>query len=327
MFSFFKPKKKEPVFLKTGSVAEEQLQALLELREEFAPNPPFALEQEIRFVKAGITGEKNIAFELENSHMPLYVLHDLFLKHEGLSAQIDYMILTKGHIFVVECKNLFGNIQINEAGDFIRSFYVKGQPVQEGFYSPVTQNFHHMELLREIMVSGRRPRDAKALERSFDQIFRSVIVLANPKTVLDARYAPQEVKRQVIRTDQLISHMKQVDAATGTVFTDREQLQMAQAFLDLCLPQEDDFLGRYRERFQEEDLPVAAGTGTVPVSKEFGKPSDGASGKRPALQVVCPLCGAVMVRRMASRGRNAGKAFYGCKNYPECRGIVNIAED
>lgn len=34
----------------------------------------------------------------------------------------------------------------------------------------------------------------------------------------------------------------------------------------------------------------------------------------------CPLCGSPMALRMASRGRNAGKAFLGCTRFPQCRG-------
>lgn len=38
----------------------------------------------------------------------------------------------------------------------------------------------------------------------------------------------------------------------------------------------------------------------------------------------CPRCGKPMVRREAKRGANAGRAFYGCSRYPDCRGIVAI---
>lgn len=37
---------------------------------------------------------------------------------------------------------------------------------------------------------------------------------------------------------------------------------------------------------------------------------------------VCPRCGQTMVRRMAQRGANAGKAFWGCPGYPACRGTL-----
>ncbi|WP_353254117.1 restriction endonuclease [Salinisphaera sp. PC39] len=34
----------------------------------------------------------------------------------------------------------------------------------------------------------------------------------------------------------------------------------------------------------------------------------------------CPRCGSGMVRRTARRGANAGQDFYGCSQYPNCRG-------
>ena len=36
---------------------------------------------------------------------------------------------------------------------------------------------------------------------------------------------------------------------------------------------------------------------------------------------VCPLCGGEMVKRMR---KSDGKAFYGCKAFPKCRGVVDI---
>ena len=36
----------------------------------------------------------------------------------------------------------------------------------------------------------------------------------------------------------------------------------------------------------------------------------------------CPKCGRPMVRRTARRGANAGNEFWGCSEYPRCRGIV-----
>lgn len=38
----------------------------------------------------------------------------------------------------------------------------------------------------------------------------------------------------------------------------------------------------------------------------------------------CPKCGSEMVRRTAKQGANAGKSFWGCANYPHCRGVVAI---
>lgn len=38
----------------------------------------------------------------------------------------------------------------------------------------------------------------------------------------------------------------------------------------------------------------------------------------------CPKCGSAMVKRIARHGTNADKAFWGCSNFPQCRGIVPI---
>src|SRR6266550_4267149 len=34
----------------------------------------------------------------------------------------------------------------------------------------------------------------------------------------------------------------------------------------------------------------------------------------------CPVCNALMVKRLARRGLGAGSSFWGCSNYPKCRG-------
>lgn len=41
----------------------------------------------------------------------------------------------------------------------------------------------------------------------------------------------------------------------------------------------------------------------------------------------CPECGSEMVIRQARTGKHAGEKFWGCSNYPECKGIVAIEEE
>ncbi len=41
--------------------------------------------------------------------------------------------------------------------------------------------------------------------------------------------------------------------------------------------------------------------------------------------VSCPKCGSGMVLREAKKGTHKGEQFWGCTNYPACRGVVNIA--
>lgn len=51
------------------------------------------------------------------------------------------------------------------------------------------------------------------------------------------------------------------------------------------------------------------------------------SSLKPVISVVetsCPQCGNVMVKRIARRGANSGKTFWGCVEFPRCRGIRTI---
>jgi restriction system protein len=39
---------------------------------------------------------------------------------------------------------------------------------------------------------------------------------------------------------------------------------------------------------------------------------------------ICPFCGKAMVIRTARRGQNAGNKFWGCPDYPGCRGTRDV---
>ena len=38
----------------------------------------------------------------------------------------------------------------------------------------------------------------------------------------------------------------------------------------------------------------------------------------------CPECGSPMIKRVAHRGKFAGRPFWGCSHYPECKGVLSI---
>lgn len=38
----------------------------------------------------------------------------------------------------------------------------------------------------------------------------------------------------------------------------------------------------------------------------------------------CPQCGKEMVLRLAKKGKRAGKQFWGCPDYPGCKGVINV---
>ncbi|WP_368645706.1 HRDC domain-containing protein [Alkalibacterium putridalgicola] len=240
-------KMKEPVFFKESNNAEEQLEKLKDLKPTLNAEGIKMLKRDIKFLEYGIAGEKNIRFELENSHIPMYILHDLYLEEDDLSAQIDYLVVTKKLTFIIECKNLYGNIDINNAGDFVRTTEYKGVKKKEGIYSPITQNQRHMDLLKKIRVESKNNVLTKFIsERYFDEFNIPVVVLANPKTVLNAKYAKKEVKDKVIRADQLVRYIKEAyKRSDSAVLSDKELLDRAQSYLDLHKERIKDYTKKY----------------------------------------------------------------------------------
>ena len=43
-------------------------------------------------------------------------------------------------------------------------------------------------------------------------------------------------------------------------------------------------------------------------------------------RVMCPICGSDVVLRMARRGPNSGKQFWGCVRFPSCKGIRKLSD-
>lgn len=250
-------KMKEPVFLKESSNAEIQLEKLRQLEPELNEEGKAILRQEIRYLEYGIEGEKSIAYELKNSHMPMYILHDLYLEDEELSAQIDYLVITRKICFVIECKNLYGNIEINNNGDFIRTVEWGGKRKKEGVYSPITQNERHLELMKKIKADLKSNFFSRyLLEKSFDDFYKSIVVLANPRTMLNARYAKKEIKEKVIRADQLITYIKNVCSNSKELSNSDEGMkQWAESFLSMHRENKKNYLEKYdKYRVKEPDV-------------------------------------------------------------------------
>lgn len=227
----------------------------------------------------------------------------LYLEHNDLTAQIDYLIITKAHVYVIECKNLYGNIEINSNGDFIRTMTFGRYTKKEGIYSPITQNRRHLELIKEIRSENKGFVEKKIFENGFYNNYQSVVVLANPKTVLNSKYAKKEVKNQVVRADRLADYIRKTDSTQEGCFSEKSMEELARCFLELNKQPKIDYTEKFR--------PSIKTTEVEPQSE-----------KEVCETIICPKCGAPMVLRKATKGANVGNEFYGCSNFPKCRCIV-----
>lgn len=241
-----------PVFLKSSNQATEYIYKLKDLQAKCTGDLKDEIEKQIAIAEYGIKGEETIAFELKNSGMDMYILQDISLEHEGLSAQIDYLIVTRKRAYILECKNLIGDIEVNSSGDFIRTYQVHGKKIKEGFYSPITQNARHLQIIKEVRKSGRSNIITKKLfENFFDENYKSIVVLANPKTVLNAKYAKKEVKEQIVRADQLVQKIKEMDKQVEYARSEKEMLELANYFLEKNQSDRRDYAEKYEKILEQ----------------------------------------------------------------------------
>lgn len=243
----------KPLFLKEEGELKYYILKLKELYEKSEGALKDKIEKEIKIATLGEIGENNIAFELKNSNIPMYVIHDVNLEVDGISAQIDYIVVTRKATIIIECKNLIGNIEINSQGNFIRTYNLNKRFVKEGVYSPVTQNQRHLEVIKRIGIGNKNNIVMKKLfEKAFYENYISIVVLANPKTCLNYKEAPKEVKDKVIRADQLIQVIKKINLESrATPFNDEDLRKQAEKLLSYHKSEKISYLNKYKILLEE----------------------------------------------------------------------------
>ena len=235
-----------PIVLKEDSNAEEQLRQM----EYYLLVAPEATKQVIerdkQFVKYGIAGENAIMYELKNSHIPMYIIHDLYLEHNGCTAQIDFLIITRKVTILIESKNLYGNIFVDSNG---------------------TKNF----LTRGLF------------ENNFDNNYRSLIVMANTKSIIDYRYAPKDIKDKIVRADGLVRKINEICSDNNiSEMSDKQMKELADFFMAHHTLNKKNYTAKYQNMINQE---TAKETPDKPVSCSFAK--DNASIPQ---CVATPLC-------------------------------------
>lgn len=189
-----------PTFIKEFSKESDNISELEQILSKLCnEEKKDEISKEIALMKMGLAGESNVNFELKNCTFPFLCLHDIRLEYEGLVAQVDYLIITKRFICVLETKQLQGNVNINSEGEFIRVYKGKnGYDIKTGMYSPIEQNRKHVNLIKRILKE----------EFDYTQIpIKSVVVMANPKAIINKKYAPKEIQLQIIRAEKLNDYL------------------------------------------------------------------------------------------------------------------------
>jgi hypothetical protein len=230
-----------------GAVIDELQSIANSIKDEAVQDE---INMDIMFIKAGDQGEKNVYYELKNSFIPMLILHDVVIQYDEHKAQMDYILITSKFICILETKKLNGNIMINTDGDFIRSFVNKNGKVykKEGIYSPVSQNQRHVRILENLLKQEKIIKSTPVL---------SLVVIANPKSIIDYKYAKKEIKEQIVKYDQLTPRIKKMLSMKSEVnLNDKAMTNIANFLAKKHVESESAFITKYRKHQNTDDLVV-----------------------------------------------------------------------
>jgi hypothetical protein len=231
----------ETIFVKDFSNDNQQLNDLSMLASRVStPDKRDTIERDMDFLRIGIKGEADVYFELKNSFIPMLCLHDVRLEYNGYMAQFDFIIITKKFVCILETKKLSGDIEITPDGDFVRIIKSRSGKFikKEGIYSPIAQNERHVRILREILVKER-------LIKTFP--IKSLVVLANPRTVLNKKQCPKAIRDNVYKHDQLASYLKREieDTSNDRDVYEKILYDIADYLMKNHKPQQYDYMKKY----------------------------------------------------------------------------------
>ena len=192
----------------------------------------------------------------------MYVLHDINYEYDNLTAQVDYIVVTKLCAYFIECKNLIGNITVNDKGDFIREYIYDGKKIKKGMYSPLTQVEKQREVFKKIWNNNLSNNSILNTirryfaENNFTKFHRLLVVAANNETILNTKYAPSNIKYKIVKADALVRQIQyDLDHSNKDEWcSDKEQEKWAKGFLKFNVEKNIDYNKYYREKYNLPEI-------------------------------------------------------------------------
>ncbi len=232
-------------------------------------------------------------------------------KEDGENSEIDLLYITQKGIFVFESKNYSGWI----FGDEKSSYWTAMLPNKEKnkFYNPIKQNASHIKWLHQFL-DNEIPLFSIIVFSERCELKK--VSVTTPGTYVIKRDLTYAAVRDVWNKSTDVLSKDQIDQLYNKLkrLTSVDEVTK-QAHID-----------NINHKYKTTEF-ICASTAT----KESIKPQMDVTTNTGINDSLiensikkCPKCGAKLVLRAAKSGKNAGKQFFGCSNFPTCRFIQNI---
>lgn len=220
---------KNQVLYKEDTTTQKELDRM---KEYLKTHPNKDLENKVKLFEYGLAGEKQVLYELLHSGIGMYILHNVSFEYKGKAAQIDFVVITARCTYFIECKNFIGNITINSKGDFVRTYMKNNRKVTEGTYNPITQSKRHLEIIKEENYDNANILYKMNFEKTFDSFHDYIVVMANPKTIINDKYAPKNIKERLVKADQIIECLKRLESKRDPFRFEKDIKKVADVYIE-----------------------------------------------------------------------------------------------
>ncbi len=240
---------KNQVLYKEDTTTQKELDRM---KEYLKTHPNKDLENKVKLFEYGLAGEKQVLYELLHSGIGMYILHNVSFEYKGKSAQIDFVVITARCTYFIECKNFIGNITINSKGDFVRTYMKNNRKVTEGTYNPITQSKRHLEIIKEQNYDNANILYKMNFEKTFDSFHDYIVVMANPKTIINDKYAPKNIKERLVKADQIIECLKRLESKRDPFRFEKDIKKVADVYIESN--KEKSLLKSFIAEYEKENI-------------------------------------------------------------------------
>lgn len=240
-----------------------------------------------------------------------YLFNCYIPKEDGLTTEIDVILLHESGVYVFESKNYSGWIfgtetqrqwtQVLPAG--------RGKSHKEYFMNPIIQNKVHLKWL-------------KAYLSDFENIpFYSYIIFSERCELKDITLTSDQ--HYVIQRYEVFDSVVENVSLKGKILTE----DVISKIYDKLYPltQVDKATPIAHIHAVQEKRNIETSFDVTPKKKVETKAEKQTESSNEA-EKTCPCCGNKMVLRTSTKGKYSGNQFYGCTNYPNCRYIEKLTK-
>lgn len=196
-----------------------------------------ALNYQILLFKIGELGESKVLDELKYSFYPMNIIKDISINIGEFHCQIDFLIITKKSIYLIECKNNGANLKIDSNG----SFYL----VKEGKKNRIFSVLNQIERQKMILEQLDFDVDIKNIQ--------PIIVYANEETGIEIEDETILRGIGVINLDRLNSLIREKEKDLEEIYTEEEIEKIKNKLLDPIL-KNSDYVEENSKKWDEFEL-------------------------------------------------------------------------